>query len=66
MDHIHRTPLPPPLPPARCILADCERTDDLTTVWHGTPTPAVACGFHARYFALTVIVAHNTQLEMTP
>lgn len=34
-------------------------SDDLVEVWHGLETPAVACGFHARYYLPEVFEAHR-------
>lgn len=36
------------VPPDRCQHVGQHHSGDLVEVWHGTPTPALLCGFHAQ------------------
>lgn len=59
------TPYAPASEAARCMVPDVLRgvkmshSGDLVEVWHGMDTPAVACGFHATYYAPEVFEAHR-------
>lgn len=59
-----RRPIPYAPSEGQCMVPDVLRgvkmshSGDTVEVWHGLDTPAVACGFHATYYAPEVFAAH--------